>query len=451
MRIHILGICGTFMGGLALLARALGHEISGSDDKVYPPMSIQLEKSGITLAQGYVPEHLQPAPDLVIVGNALSRGNPAVEYVLNARLPYISGPQWLGETLLRDRHVLAVSGTHGKTTTAGLLAWLLEAAGFSPGFLIGGIPDNFGVSARLGGGRFFVIEADEYDTAFFDKRAKFVHYRPKTLVINNIEYDHADIFRDLSDIRWQFHQMIRTLPGTGRILALAGDPEIEATLKMGCWTEVEYFGDGARWRGKPLLPDCGRFEIYLDGRCLGQVEWPLLGRHNMHNALAALSAAAHAGADPVALLPALGEFRGVWRRLQRLAEVRQITVYDDFAHHPTAIRATLEALRRRVGAQRILAILEPRSNTMRMGVHRDTLASALAGADLVWLYQPPGIGWDMAEATRLLDGRRRVVDAVSTIIEEVAAAARPGDQIVIMSNGGFEDIQRRLIARLEAG
>jgi UDP-N-acetylmuramate: L-alanyl-gamma-D-glutamyl-meso-diaminopimelate ligase len=278
-----------------------------------------------------------------------------------------------------------------------------------------------------------------------------VHYRPQTLVINNIEYDHADIFRDLADIRWQFHQLLRTLPGTGRILAQAGDPEIAATLALGCWTPVEYFGDGAKWSGKPLVPDCGRFEVHLDGRCLGQVEWPLLGRHNMHNALAALAAAAHAGANPATLLPALGEFRGVRRRLQRLAEIRQITVYDDFAHHPTAIRLTLESLRHRVGQRRILAILEPRSNTMRMGVHRAELAPALATADLIWLYQPPGIDWDLAEATQSLDGRRRVANAVSMIIEEVAAVARPGDQIVIMSNGGFEDIQRRLIARLEAG
>jgi len=452
MKIHILGICGTFMGGIALLARAGGHEVTGSDANVYPPMSTQLENSGITLTEGYDPAHLEPSPDVVIVGNTLARGNPCVEYLLDRGLPYSSGPQWLAEHILAGRHVLAVSGTHGKTTTTSMLAWILDQAGHCPGYLIGGVAENFGNSARRGEGPCFVVEADEYDTAFFDKRSKFIHYRPRTLVINNLEFDHADIFSDIEDIKREFHRLIRTVPGTGRILYHHGDGHIEATLAMGCWTPASTFGlAGGDWQVTDAAPDYSCFGVVGAGNTVGRVDWDLIGRHNAENALAAIAAAAEAGVDPDRACRALGGFRSVKRRLQRLAEPGGVAVYDDFAHHPTAIRATLEALRARVGAARILAVLEPRSNTMKMGVHRDSLGPALAGADRVLLYRPPGLSWDLAPVLDALAGKVEVHDEVAAIIEAVAASAAPGDQVLIMSNGGFEDIHARLIARLGEG
>jgi UDP-N-acetylmuramate: L-alanyl-gamma-D-glutamyl-meso-diaminopimelate ligase len=452
VKIHILGICGTFMGGIALLARAGGHEVTGSDADVYPPMSTQLRDCGISVLPGYDPAHLDPAPDVVIVGNALSRGNPCVEYMLDQGLPYTSGPQWLAQHVLGGRHVLAVAGTHGKTTTTSMLAWILEQAGRSPGYLIGGVAENFGDSARPGEGPFFVVEADEYDTAFFDKRSKFIHYRPRTLIINNLEFDHADIFHDIEDIKREFHRLIRIVPAAGRILYRHGDGHIEATLAMGCWTPTATFAvSGGDWQVKSPEPDYSRFDVVRQGAGVGRVEWALIGRHNAENALAAVAAAAEAGVDPGSACRFLNDFRSVQRRLQRLAEAGGVTVYDDFAHHPTAIRTTLEALRARVGADRILAVLEPRSNTMKMGVHRDTLGPALAGADRVLLYRPPGLSWDLAPVLDALAGKGEVHDEVSAIVEAVAATAAAGDHVLIMSNGGFEDIHRRLIARLGEG
>jgi len=457
MRIHILGICGTFMGGLALLARELGLEVEGSDSQVYPPMSTQLEAAGITLKEGYDPGHLQPVPDQVVIGNALSRGNPAVEYILDHRLDYVSGPQWLAQTVLRDRHVLAVAGTHGKTTASSILTWILEAAGLEPGFLIGGIPVDFGCSARLGGGRYFVIEADEYDTAFFDKRSKFIHYAPRTLVINNIEFDHADIFRDLEDIKRQFHHLVRIVPASGRLLCRCGDANIEAVLERGCWTPVEFFGvrdgdasGGPDWEASLLTADSGRFSVSRDGQVQGEVSWDMAGAHNVDNALAAIAAAAHAGVEPGSSCAALSRFRGVRRRLEQYASAGGVTLYDDFAHHPTAIRATIAALRNRIGRQRLIAVLEPRSNTMRMGIHSDELADSLAGADLMYLFQPADLDWNLAAATVSLDGRCRVFTDTGTLIEALATMARAGDHILIMSNGGFEELHGRLASRLES-
>ncbi|MBK1690933.1 UDP-N-acetylmuramate:L-alanyl-gamma-D-glutamyl-meso-diaminopimelate ligase [Ectothiorhodospira mobilis] len=455
--IHILGICGTFMGGVALLARAAGYRVTGSDRHVYPPMSTLLQAQGIAVAEGHDPAHLDPAPDQVVIGNVMRRGDAVVEAVLDRGLPYTSGPQWLAEHVLRDRWVLAVAGTHGKTTTASLLAWILEDAGLDPGFLIGGVPENFGLSARLGGGPFFVVEADEYDTAFFDKRSKFVHYRPRTLVLNNLEFDHADIFPDLEAIERQFHHLVRTVPGSGRILCRAGDPALERVLARGCWTPVERFGlaqDPAPWRAQPLTSDAGRFCILggdpLEGdREIGRGESLLPGEHNLCNALAALLAARHAGVSLSAGLSALGRFRGVKRRLQLHGEVAGVRVYDDFAHHPTAIAATLKALRGRVGEGRILAVLEPRSNTMRMGVHRDTLAGALAAADEVWLYAPEDLGWDMAPVVRALGGRGHARERVEDLVQALAARVRPGDHVLVMSNGGFGGLHERLLAALE--
>ncbi|HEY7841133.1 MAG TPA: UDP-N-acetylmuramate:L-alanyl-gamma-D-glutamyl-meso-diaminopimelate ligase [Gammaproteobacteria bacterium] len=451
MKIHLLGICGTFMGGIAVLARELGHSVTGSDHNIYPPMSDQLRAHGIRVQDGYSVGHLEPRPDLVVIGNALSRGNPCVEHVLNEGIPYASGPEWLAREVLRGRHVLAVSGTHGKTTGSAMLAWILEAAGQRPGFLIGGVPDNFGDTARLGTGPCFVVEADEYDSAFFDKRSKFVHYRPQTLIINNIEYDHADIFADLEAIRRQFHHLIRTVPGKGQLIVREGDTEIRQVLAQGCWTPVSTFGAGGEWQGHLPGRDAGRFEVRRGGQVLGTVQWGLLGQHNVENALAAIAAAAVAGVDPARSCAALGEFRGVARRLQHLGDPGGVHVYDDFAHHPTAIAATLAALRSRAGAARILAVLEPRSNTMRMGVHRDALPAALAGADEVFVYRPPGVNWDRGSTgAAAAAGRWRVHASVEEIVQSVAAAARSGDNVLIMSNGGFEGIQKRLLARLGA-
>lgn len=449
MRLHILGICGTFMGGIARLAQELGHEVSGSDTDIYPPMSTQLADMGITLMQGYQPAHLQPHPDCVVIGNALSRGNPAVEYVLDQGLPYTSGPQWLAEHVLSDRWVLAVAGTHGKTTTSAMLAWILDYAGLNPGFLIGGVPNNFDVSSRLGRTPFFVVEADEYDTAFFDKRSKFVHYRPRTAILNNLEFDHADIFADLAAIEQQFHYFVRTIPGTGLIVANSRDEAIKQVLARGCWTPGEPFATEQGWNCGPQATD-GGFEVAWQGKALGKVTWELLGEHNQHNALAAIAAARHVGVPPVQAIAALGEFKNVKRRMEVRAVVKGVTIYDDFAHHPTAITTTLEGLRRRVGAARIIAVLEPRSNTMRMGVHRDTLAPALSLADSVVLYQPKNLGWDLSTVAATLSSKAQIFDSTPAIANYLASSSRVGDHIVIMSNGGFDGLHEKLMSALAA-
>ena len=457
MRMHILGICGTFMGGVAALARELGHTVEGSDANVYPPMSTQLEALGIALMSGYAAEHLQPAPDLVVVGNAMTRGNPAVEYMLDARLRYISGPQWLGETLLADREVLAVAGTHGKTTTTSLLAHLLEHASreqadLAPGFLVGGVPGNFGVSARLGRGKPFVIEADEYDTAFFDKRSKFVHYRPRIAILNNLEYDHADIFPDVAAIQRQFHHLVRTVPGNGRLIVNAADARLAEVLAMGCWSPVETFGIGCGdWQATLVEADGSQFTVQRHGELVGEVRWSLLGNHSVMNALAALAAAAAAGADPRALLSAFATFESVKRRMELVGEVNGVRVYDDFAHHPTAIATTLAGLRAKVGNARILVALEPRSNSMRQGAHAEALAPSLADADSVVFLHRPELPWDAGHVTAALAGRGRTEPTVDALIEALHAQARPGDQVIFMSNGGFEAAPRRFVERLRQG
>ncbi|MEW6646428.1 MAG: UDP-N-acetylmuramate:L-alanyl-gamma-D-glutamyl-meso-diaminopimelate ligase [Pseudomonadota bacterium] len=450
MHIHILGICGTFMGGIALLARAAGHTVSGQDAGVYPPMSEQLAAAGIALTEGYAPEGIPAHTDVVVIGNALSRGNAAVEHVLNHGIPYTSGPQWLAEHVLRDKWVLAVAGTHGKTTTASMLAWILDYAGMAPGFLIGGVPHNFGLSARAGDTPFFVVEADEYDTAFFDKRSKFVHYRPRTAILNNLEYDHADIFPDLGAIERQFHHLVRTVPGQGLILAPAQDAALARVLQMGCWTPVEKFGAAEGWSAQLRADDGSRFAVFWNGVLQGEVQWELLGAHNVSNALAAIGAARHAGVPAAQACAALGEFRSVRRRLELRGVAGDVAVYDDFAHHPTAIETTLAGLRNRVGAARILAVLEPRSNTMRLGVHRDTLGPSLAAADLVFLYHPSDLGWDLGAAAVSLGERGVVYADIDAIVAAVRAAARPGDHVLVMSNGGFGGIHGKLLAALTA-
>jgi UDP-N-acetylmuramate: L-alanyl-gamma-D-glutamyl-meso-diaminopimelate ligase len=451
MHIHILGICGTFMGGLALLARSLGHEVSGSDAGVYPPMSTQLEEAGIKLMEGYEPEHLQPAPDCVVVGNAMSRGNPAVEYMLEQGLRYTSGPQWLAEHVLHGRWVLAVAGTHGKTSTAGLLAWILEDAGMEPGFLIGGVPRNFGVSARLGGTPFFVVEADEYDTAFFDKRSKFVHYCPRTLILNNLEFDHADIFDDLAMIQRQFHHLLRTIPGNGLIIAPQHDRAINEVLDMGCWTPIERFSaqDCSQWHSVNSNPENSQFDIQIGSEKLGRVDWELHGLHNLNNALAAVAAARHAGVPPAIAIEALASFKNVKRRMELRGEVAGITVYDDFAHHPTAIATTLDGLRAKVSGERILAVLEPRSNTMRMGVHADQLVASLEAADQVLVFAPSELKWHAADVLGGLGAKARIFDSVDAVIAALGTEAKSGDHILIMSNGGFGNIHQRLLDSLK--
>lgn len=449
MHIHILGICGTFMGSLAVLAKELGHRVTGSDANVYPPMSTQLQAQGIELMQGYDPAHLEPAPDLVVVGNALSRGNPAVEYVLNKGLPYVSGPQWLADHVLQGRWVLAAAGTHGKTTTSSMLAWVLEHAGMSPGFLIGGVPQNFGVSARLGGTPFFVVEADEYDSAFFDKRSKFVHYHPRTAILNNLEFDHADIFPDLAAIERQFHHLVRTIPGEGLVIHPTSETALKRVIDMGCWTPVQTTGEGGQWQARLLSEDGSHFEVLFDGKPQGTVDWELTGRHNVANALACLAAARHVGVVPELGCAALSAFKSVKRRMEKVAEVKGVTIYDDFAHHPTAIATTLDGLRKRVGDAPVIAVVEPRSNSMKLGAHRDGLPESVVQADNVFWYAPPNLGWDLAATVASSTVPTQVCDSLDTIIAGVKAIATPGTQVVIMSNGGFGGLHGKLAQALE--
>ncbi|MEJ2142550.1 MAG: UDP-N-acetylmuramate:L-alanyl-gamma-D-glutamyl-meso-diaminopimelate ligase [Gammaproteobacteria bacterium] len=449
MHIHILGICGTFMGGIALLARAMGHTVTGSDANVYPPMSTQLQEQGITLMEGYEPSHLQSNPDCVVIGNALSRGNPAVEYVLNNNLPYTSGAQWLSEHILQDRWVLAVAGTHGKTTTSSILAWILEANNLSPGFLIGGIPANFNLSARAGETPFFVVEADEYDTAFFDKRSKFVHYHPRTLILNNLEYDHADIFPDLAAIQTQFHHLIRTVPGNGLIISADADQNLDEVLKQGCWTPTELFDVSSKqgWSVENASDDGSEFDVYWQDNKEGHVKWDLVGVHNMNNALAAIAAARHVGVPPELACECLGNFQGIRRRMELRGEVNHIRVYDDFAHHPTAIATTLDGLRKQVGDAPILAVLEPRSNTMRMGIHAEQLAPSLSQADEVFI-SSKDLDWDINIVVNALKGKAQVFNNTQSIIDAVISKAQPGSSILVMSNGGFDNIHQRLLDSL---
>ncbi|GIU21431.1 UDP-N-acetylmuramate:L-alanyl-gamma-D-glutamyl-meso-diaminopimelate ligase [Shewanella schlegeliana] len=457
MHVHILGICGTFMGGLALLARAEGHKVTGSDANVYPPMSTQLEEQGIELIQGFDPSQLgtneDDAPDLVVIGNAMSRGNPCVEAVLNRGLKYTSGPQFLAEHILPQRWVLAVSGTHGKTSTSSMLAWILEDCGYEPGFLIGGVPQNFGVSARLGGSPFFVVEADEYDSAFFDKRSKFVHYQPRTLVINNLEFDHADIFDDLKAIQRQFNHVIRTVPGEGKIIWPADVKSVQQVIEMGCWSEQETYHLAANkqgWYAVNLTEDGHKFEVFFDGESQGILDWQLIGQHNIENAVMAIAAARHVGVKPDAAIAALTQFAPPKRRMELLAEIDGIEVFDDFAHHPTAITTSLKGMRARVGDGKITVILEPRSNTMKSGVHKDTLASSLELASNAFLYQAGNIDWDIASAMGSASIPVKVLFEIDDIVEQVAAQAQSTDTIIVMSNGGFGGLHQKLLAKLRS-
>ncbi|KXI30233.1 UDP-N-acetylmuramate:L-alanyl-gamma-D-glutamyl-meso-diaminopimelate ligase [Paraglaciecola hydrolytica] len=449
MHIHILGICGTFMGGIAAIAKSLGHTVTGSDVNVYPPMSTQLESLGIELTVGFDIAQFNPQPDLVIIGNALSRGNTAVEYVLDRNIPYVSGPQWLLENVLKDRWVLAVAGTHGKTTTSSMLAWILEYSDLHPGFLIGGIPQNFAVSARLGESPFFVIEADEYDSAFFDKRSKFVHYRPRTVVLNNLEFDHADIFDDLAAIQKQFHHLIRSVPNNGLVLVPQADQNLTRVLDMGCWTPVQFYGKD--WQLGKVADDGSEFEVVFKGESLGQVRWALLGQHNINNAMMAIAAARHAGVPTTIAVEALSHFVNVKRRMEVKAVVNGITLYDDFAHHPTAIETTLKGLRAKVGDQRILAVLEPRSNTMKMGIHKDSLAQSWSEADQVFIFEPSNLSWSMDELLAQSTITALLYKDMNILIKSIVAYAKPGDHIVVMSNGSFGGIHELLIEQLGHG
>ncbi len=440
------------MGGVAAIAKAAGFRVTGSDLNVYPPMSTQLESLGIEFVQGYGAEQLDLNPDIVVVGNALSRGSPVIEAMLDRGLAYTSGPLWLAEEVLRSKHVIAVAGTHGKTTTTAMLTWILEDAGLAPGFLIGGVPANFNETARLGAGRFFVIEADEYDTAFFDKRAKFVHYRPRTAILNNLEYDHADIYPDVAAIRRQFNQLLRTVPGAGRLIVNAEDAELETTLKLGCWTPRESFGLARGDWSAQIAPGSAarRFTVRWQGEAVAEVNWPLLGEHNVMNALAAIGAARHAGVPPERAAQALNTFRGVKRRMEVRGVIGDVTVYDDFAHHPTAIETTLRGLRERVQGARIIAVLEARSNTMKLGVHRDHLAPALALADEAWLFNPPDLGWDLPGAVAPLGRKAHFAATVDALAAGLAGDSRPGDHILVMSNGGFGGLHDKLLTALRA-
>ncbi len=461
MHIHILGICGTFMGSLAILARELGHTVTGSDTGVYPPMSTQLEAQGIRLQEGYDPSHLTPQPDLVVIGNALSRGNPAVEYVLERNIPYVSGPQWLADQVLQQRWVLACAGTHGKTTTSSLLTWLLEANGYNPGYLIGGVPQNFSVSARLTDSNFFVIEADEYDCAFFDKRSKFVHYRPRTAILNNLEYDHADIFPDLAAIQRQFHHLVRTIPASGRIIFPSNEAALHDVLAMGCWSERETTGilseaveasTNSDWQARLQADDGSVFDVILRGEICGRVQWQHTGLHNVQNALSAIAAAHHVGIRPADAIAACNEFVGVKRRMELLADIDGIRVYDDFAHHPTAIATTLAGLRARVdadnGAKNIVAVIEPRSNTMRLGVHLQKLAPSTQAADRVIWYQPPGLDWSLGEVIAASEKPAQLYDNIDRIVGDLTQQLKRGDHVVFMSNGGFGGIHQKLVRAL---
>jgi UDP-N-acetylmuramate: L-alanyl-gamma-D-glutamyl-meso-diaminopimelate ligase len=469
MHIHILGICGTFMGGLAVLAKQAGHKVTGCDANVYPPMSTQLEAQGIELIQGFDPEQVQLQPDLFVIGNVVSRGNPLMEEILNRGLPYMSGPEWMGKHILRDKWVLAVAGTHGKTTTSAMLAWILEYAGYAPGFLIGGVPLNFGISARLSGSVkplgataakpdesiFFVIEADEYDTAFFDKRSKFVHYHAKTAILNNLEYDHADIFPDLAAIETQFHHLVRTVPGVGRVLVNAREPALERVMARGCWSGQEQFGVSAGAPGWGLQSHAdGSFDILLADQLQGTVHWQLSGEHNRMNALAAIAAARHVGVPAAIAIDALGKFENVKRRMELRGTVNGIAVYDDFAHHPTAIATTVAGLRKKVGSARILAVLEPRSNTMKLGTMKDALPGSLVDADLVFGFGAKGngqpgdknaLGWDLAQALSPLGSKAQAFDDLAALVQAVKQAAQSGDQILVMSNGGFGGVHQKLL------
>ena len=455
MHIHILGICGTFMGGIAVLAKQAGHRVTGCDTNVYPPMSTQLEAQGIELIEGFSPEQVKLNPDIYVIGNVVSRGNPLMEEILNLGLPYISGPQWLAENVLQGKWVVAVAGTHGKTTTSSMLAWILEYAGLAPGFLIGGVPENFAVSARLPQtpkqdaksiSPFFVIEADEYDTAFFDKRSKFVHYRPRTAILNNLEFDHADIFDDLAAIEKQFHHLVRTVPQNGLVVSNGKEDSLKRVIDKGCWSTVEQFGTDADWQAKNAAGD-GRFDVYFKGERQARVSWEMLGEHNRMNALASIAAARHVGVAPCIAIEALSEFKNVKRRMETKGVVNNITVYDDFAHHPTAIETTVAGLRAKVGAARILAVLEPRSNTMKLGVMKDALPASLKDADLVFCYGA-NLGWDATEALKPIANKAKTFDDLTMLVNAISAAAKSGDHILVMSNGGFGGVHQKIIDSL---
>lgn len=451
MHIHILGICGTFMGGVAALARAAGHQVSGCDRNVYPPMSTQLRNLGIEIHEGVDAAQLDINPDCVVVGNVMTRGIEVVEAMLDRGIPYKSGPQWLAENVLQDRHVLAIAGTHGKTTTSSMLAWILEDAGLDPGFLIGGIPANFGTSARFGGSPWFVVEADEYDTAFFDKRAKFVHYRPRTLVLNNLEYDHADIFKDLDAILWQFHQLMRTVPGTGRVVLNAADENLRRVVEQGCWTPIETFStaDDTDWSGRFTDKVERHIGIRGPGGRAAETRWQVGGVHNLENAIAAVAAAASAGVSVEQAVAALSRFQGVKRRMERTATVADIAIYDDFAHHPTAIGKSVRSMRRRYPGHRVLVAIEPRCNTMKMGIHKDTLAESLQEADLVWVYRPDDVGEDFEASLEPLGDKLRMFDDYDKLVADMSRRVLGGDQVIFMSNGGFGAARQTLTAVLQ--
>jgi UDP-N-acetylmuramate: L-alanyl-gamma-D-glutamyl-meso-diaminopimelate ligase len=445
MKIHILGICGTFMGGIAAIARELGHDVSGCDQGVYPPMSDTLRELGITLKEGYKAEHLQSQPDLVIIGNALSRGNECVEYVLNQQIPYLSGPEWLAREVLQSRHVLAVSGTHGKTTTASLLAWILEYAGLNPGYLIGGVAKNFDTTARLGQ-KYFVIEADEYDTAFFDKASKFLHYHSRTLIMNNLEFDHADIFKDLEAIKWQFQLLLRTVPGEGAVIFNGADNNIKEVVQRGCWSKQQAFSTNSGWHASSIAEDWSAFDVNYADQKRGHVNWSLLGEHNVSNAIAAIAAAADVGVTVEKSCEALAEFKGIKRRLEIRGVVNDVTIYDDFAHHPTAITKTIAALRRKIGNQRIIAVLQFGSNTMKQGEHKDAIAPALSNADQVVLLEPEN--FDTTAICNAIGNQAVSFTAVDDIVKNVVNNTKPKDHVLVMSNKGFGGIHNKLLEAL---
>ena len=456
MHIHILGICGTFMGGIAVLAKQAGHHVTGCDANVYPPMSTQLEAQGIQLIEGFSPDQIQLNPDIYVIGNVVTRGNPLMEAILNQGLPYISGPQWLAENVLQGKWVMAVAGTHGKTTTSSMLAWVLEYAGLAPGFLIGGVPENFGVSARLPQAPkldskslspFFVIEADEYDTAFFDKRSKFVHYHPRTAILNNLEFDHADIFADLAAIETQFHHLVRTVPQQGLLVVNGREESMQRVLKRGCWTPVEYFAGEQGWQSANLAED-GSFDVVYQGPTVGRVSWEMLGDHNRMNALAVIAAARHAGVAVETTIEALAQFKNVKRRMEVKGTINGITVYDDFAHHPTAIDTTVAGLRHKVGKARIIAALEPRSNTMKLGVMKDALPASLKEADVVYCYGA-NLGWDAAEALKPIAHKAQTFDDLNLLVKAIVAEAKAGDHVLVMSNGGFGGVHQKILDGLK--